>query len=134
MNDTRITLSGWLGTDVTLRTIGEEQHVATFRVASTPSRWHEGVWVRSTTTWHTVKVWNRLALHVASSLHSGDPVLVQGRLVANVWEREGKSMTSYDVVASAVGHDLSHGTSVWTRSESTEEPEDAVSQDEAQAA
>lgn len=134
MNDTRITLSGWLGTDVTLREVGDEQHVATFRVASTPTRFQDGAWVKGTTTWHTVKAWNRLALHVAASLHTGDPVLVQGRLVANVWERDGKSTTSYDVVAGAVGHDLSHGTSVWTRSVSSHESDEAPVRDEPRAA
>ena len=115
MNETQITLTGWLGTDVTLRQVGEGQHVASFRVASTPSRLRDGAWVKGTTSWHTVKAWNRLALHVAGSLHSGDPVLVHGRLVADVWEREGTSTTSWEVIASAIGHDLSHGTSAFTR-------------------
>ena len=94
MNETQITLTGWLGTDVTLRQVGESQHVASFRVASTPSRFRDGEWVKGTTSWHTVKAWNRLALHVAASLRSGDPVLVHGRLVADVWEREGRATTS----------------------------------------
>lgn len=123
MNETQITLTGWLGTDVTLRQVGESQHVASFRVASTPSRFRDGEWVKGTTTWHTVKAWNRLALHVAASLRSGDPVLVHGRLVADVWEREGTSTTSYEVIASAVGHDLSQGTAVFTRPGSTQPPE-----------
>jgi len=115
MNETQITLTGWLGTDVTLRQVGEGQHVASFRVASTPSRLRDGQWVKGTTSWHTVKAWNRLALHVAGSLHSGDPVLVHGRLVADVWEREGTSTTSWEVIANAVGHDLSHGTTSFTK-------------------
>lgn len=115
MNETQITLTGWLGTDVTLRQVGEGQHVASFRVASTPSRLRDGQWVKGTTSWHTVKAWNRLALHVAGSLHSGDPVLVHGRLVADVWEREGTSTTSWEVIASAVGHDLFHGTTSFTK-------------------
>lgn len=123
MNETQITLTGWLGTDVTLRQVGESQHVASFRVASTPSRFRDGEWVKGTTSWHTVKAWNRLALHVAASLHSGDPVLVHGRLVADVWEREGRTTTSYEVIAHAVGHDLSQGTAVFTRPERGGQPE-----------
>jgi len=126
MNETQITLTGWLGTDVTLRQVGEGQHVASFRVASTPSRFRDGEWVKGTTSWHTVKAWNRLALHVAASLRSGDPVLVHGRLVADVWEREGRSTTSYEVIASAVGHDLAQGTAVFTRPEASQtEPQAA---------
>ena len=38
MNETYVTLSGWLGGDVTLREAGGVP-VATFRVASTPRRY-----------------------------------------------------------------------------------------------
>jgi single-strand DNA-binding protein len=115
MYDTQITLTGWIGGEVTLREVGEGRQVASFRVACTPTRYRDGEWVKGTTSWHTVKAWNRLARHVAGSLHSGDPVVVHGRLVADVWERDGQQQTSYEVVASAVGHDLSHGTSSFTK-------------------
>ena len=115
MNDTQITLTGWLGGDVTLREVGEGRHVASFRVACTPTRFRDGEYVKGTTSWHTVKAWNRLARHVADSLHSGDPVVVHGRLVADVWEREGKPQTSWEVVATSVGHDLSHGTTTFIK-------------------
>jgi single-strand DNA-binding protein len=115
MNDTQITLAGWIGGDVTLRELTDGRAVATFRMACTPSRYRDGEWVKGTTSWHTVKAWNRLGRHVGSSLASGDPVVVHGRLVADVWERDGKQQTSFEVVATAVGHDLSHGTTVLTR-------------------
>ena len=61
MHDTQITLTGWIGGEVTLRQVGEERHVASFRVACTPTRFRDGEWVKGATSWHTVKVWNRLA-------------------------------------------------------------------------
>lgn len=115
MYDTQITLAGRIGGEVTLREVAEGRAVATFRVACTPTRFRDGEWVKGSTSWHTVKVWNRLARHVAASLHSGDPVVVHGRLVADVWEREGKPQTSWEVVATSVGHDLAHGTTVFAR-------------------
>ena len=115
MYDTQITLAGWIGGEVTLREVGQDRHVASFRVACTPTRCRDGEWVKGTTSWHTVKAWNRLGRHVAASLHSGDPVVVHGRLVADVWERDGKPQTSFEVVAAAVGHDLSHGTTSFTK-------------------
>jgi single-strand DNA-binding protein len=115
MNDTQITLTGRIGGDVTLRELTDGRAVATFRLACTPTRYRDGEWVKGTTSWHTVKAWNRLGRHVAASLASGDPVVVPGRLVADVWEREGKPQTSFEVVASAVGHDLSFGTTVLSR-------------------
>ena len=117
MNDTQITLSGWIGGEVTLRELSEGRHVASFRVACRPSHYRDGEWVRGTTSWHTVKVWNRLARHVAASLHNGDPVVVHGRLVADVWERDGKPQTSVEVVATSGGHDLFHGTTAFTKAE-----------------
>ena len=120
MNDTQITLTGWIGGEVTLRQVGEDRHVASFRVACTPSRFRDGEWVRGAPTWHTVKAWNRLACHVAQSLGNGDPVVVHGRLVTDVWERDGKPRTSFEVVATSVGHDLSHGTATFSRAASAE--------------
>lgn len=115
MYDTQITLAGWIGSEVTLREVGADRQVASFRMACTPTRFRDGEWVKGATTWHTVKAWNRLARHVAASLRSGDPVVVHGRLVADVWEREGKPQTSWEVVATSVGHDLSHGTTTFTK-------------------
>ena len=115
-NDTQVTFSGWLGSDVTLRDVAGGQQVATFRVATTPRRYRDGEWVDGPTTWHTVKAWNRLARHVAESLHSAEPVLVHGKLVADTWTRpDGTTTTTYAVVASSVGHDLTYGTSSFTR-------------------
>ena len=114
MNDTQITLTGRVGGDVTLREITDGRAVATFRMACTPTRYRDGEWVKGTTSWHTVKAWNRLGRHVAASLANGDPVVVHGRLVADLWERDGKPQTSFEVVASAVGHDLVFGTTVLT--------------------
>ena len=115
MYDTQITLTGWIGGEVTLREVAEGRQVASFRVACTPTRYRDGEWIKGTTSWHTVKVWNRLARHVAASLRSGDPVVVHGRLVADVWEREGKPQTTFEVVATSVGHDLAHGTTTFTK-------------------
>lgn len=117
MYDTQITLAGWIGGEVTLREVAAGRHVASFRMACTPTRYRDGEWVKGTTSWHTVKVWNRLARHVASSLHNGDPVVVHGRLVADVWERDGKPQTSWEVVATSVGHDLAHGTTTFSKPE-----------------
>lgn len=115
-NETQVTFSGWIGSDVMLREVAGGQQVATFRVATKPRRLREGEWVDGPTTWHTVKAWNRLARHVAASLGSGQPVLVHGKLVADTWTRDdGSTTTSYAVVASSVGHDLVHGTTTFVR-------------------
>lgn len=116
MNDTHVTFTGWLGTDVTLREVAGGQQVASFRVGSTARRLRDGQWADGPTTWYQVKAWRRLAGHVAQSLRSGDPVVVHGQLVADVWTKEdGSTASQLLVVATAVGHDLSHGTSRFSR-------------------
>ncbi len=117
MNDTQITFCGWVGSDVTVAEVADGVPVATFRVGSTPRRFRGGRWENGPTSWFTVKAWRRLAEHVQACLGSGDPVVVHGRLVADVWKREdGTTSTRYVVVAHSVGHDLNLGTSAFTRS------------------
>lgn len=118
MNDTLITIQGWVGGDVTVREVAEGVKVAQFRVATTPRRFRPQTqqWENGTTTWFTIKAWRRLADHVAESVRSGQPVLVHGRLVAEVWEKQdGSTQVDHVVVARSVGHDLSLGTSSFTR-------------------
>ena len=127
MNDTYVTFAGWLGTDVTLREVAGGQQVASFRVGSTARRLRDGQWSNGPTTWYQVKAWRRLAGHVAQSLRSGDPVVVHGRLVADVWTKEdGSTASQLLVVATAVGHDLSHGISRFSRPAPAEPAEQPV--------
>lgn len=116
MNDTQITIRGWVGSDVTLTEVGNGVQVASFRVGSTPRRLRNGTWEDGATVWFTVKAWRGLAQHVAGSVQIRQPVLVQGRLVADVWEKEdGTTSVKYVVVATSIGHDLSYGTSQFTK-------------------
>lgn len=117
MNETLVTLQGWLGTDVTLRQAGESP-MASFRVACTPRRYQKKTdkWVDGDTQWFSVVAWRTLAEHCDRSLRRGDPVVVHGRLNAQVWSNSaGMEVTSYDVEAVVVGHDLNRGTSTFAR-------------------
>lgn len=119
MNDSLITFSGWVGSQVELTHVGEGESVpvATFRVGSTPRRRRgDGQWENGETIWYAVKAWRQLATHVAASLHSGEPVLVTGRLRAESWQKEdGTTVSRQVVLAQAVGHDLTRGTTVFSR-------------------
>ena len=116
MNDTYITLTGWVGSDVTLREVAGGQPVANFRVATTPRRLRNNEWKDGNTTWYQVKAWRNLADNVARSIKSGDPVVVHGRLEADVWTKDdGTVNTQLVITATSVGHDLSRGTAVFTK-------------------
>ena len=116
MNDTYITLNGWVGSDVSLREVGGGQPVANFRVATTSRKLRNNQWEDGNTTWYSVRAWRRLADNVALSIKRGDPVVVHGRLEADVWTKEdGTTNTQLVITATSVGHDLSRGTAVFTK-------------------
>lgn len=117
MNDTLITFQGNLGGDVEVRQAGPTR-VATFRVACTPRIYQRKTdeWVDGDTQWYRVNAWRTLADHCEASLRRGDPVFVHGRLRAQTWTNSaGIEVTSMEVEATVVGHDLNRGTSVFTR-------------------
>ena len=125
MNETTINLQGWLGSDVTIRHAGDVP-VASFRIASTPRRYSRrtGSWEDAPTQWYSVSAWRGLADNCATSLRRGDPVVVHGRLNASVWTNaNGVEVTTFEVDATMIGHDLSRGTSQFTRT-----PKPAASQ------
>lgn len=118
MNETLVTLQGWLGADVKVRHAGDAQ-VASFRVACTPRHYSKksDSWVDGATQWYTVNAWRALAENCARSLRRGDPVVVHGRLNARTWvSTAGVEVVSFEVDAVLVGHDLSRGSSAFTRS------------------
>jgi single-strand DNA-binding protein len=113
MTDTFVTLHGWLGGDVQVRSAGDTQ-VASFRLGCTPRRYQRrsDSWVDCPTQWYTVSAWRALGANCRDSLRRGDPVVVHGRLEARAWVNgAGVEVTSMEVEATSVGHDLSRGVS-----------------------
>lgn len=137
MNETFVTLQGWLGGEVTVREVGDAV-VANFRVACTPRRYQRKTdeWVNGDTQWYTVNAWRSLAEHCGESLRRGDPVVVHGRLNAQTWTNSaGIEVTSFEVDATFVGHDLNRGTSAFTRSlPATQEGGESTQDERAEAA
>lgn len=127
MSDTYVTLHGWVGSDVSYRD-PQGISVANFRVASTPRLKKEGKWVDGETTWYSVTVWRHLAVNIRDSVRKGDAVVVHGRLRTDTWKREdGETNSSLQIEASLVGHDLTRGTSRFTRTPRPEQrPESEV--------
>ena len=119
MNESMVTFQGWLGGDVRTRSAGDAM-VAWFRVASTPRRFNRSTqtWSDGPTQWYTVNAWRALGEHCAASLKRGDPVVVHGRLSHSSWvNSEGVEVTSLEVDATFVGHDLNRGRTQFARAE-----------------
>jgi single-strand DNA-binding protein len=119
MFDTYVTLVGnVLTAPEWRRTTNTSTLVASFRVASTARRFDRdnNRWVDGNSLRVRVTCWRRLAEGVASSVMTGDPVVVVGRLYTRDWaDGEGNNRTSYEVEAVAVGHDLSRGKARFLR-------------------
>lgn len=116
-NETIVTLHGNVGGEVSLRHAGGVP-VANFRVACTPRHYRRRTeeWVDGETQWYTVNAWRQLGEHCRRSLHTGDPVLVQGRLTQRTYiNKHDVEVTALEVEALTVGHDLSKGVSAFTR-------------------
>ena len=117
MNETLVTLQGWVGGRVTLRRAGESM-VASFRLGCTPRHFRRDTqtWVDDQTQWFTVSAWRTLGEHCEASLRRGDAVVVQGRLRLSAWvDGNGVEQQTWEVVATTVGHDLNRGTTTFRR-------------------
>ena len=129
MNETFVTLCGWLGGDVTVRQAGGVT-VASFRVASTPRRYQRKTetWEDGDTQWYSVNAWRALGENCDTSLRRGDPVVVHGKLSASTWtNKAGLEVTTFEVEASFVGHDLNRGTARFAKTprSATPDPRDS---------
>lgn len=116
MNETYVTVIGNVASEVRFATTDGGVAVASFRVASTPRRYGQSGWMDGPTSYVTVKCWRGLAENANRSLAKGQPVVVHGRQTVRPWERDdGRTGTSVDIDADALGHDLRWGTTVFTK-------------------
>lgn len=116
MNDT-VTILGRVGNDPTRNETTTGVPVVNFRVASPQRRYDSKAqeWVETGTNWYNVSAFRQLAEHAKASLHSGDGVIITGRLKVRAWENNGRKGTSVDLEADAIGHDLRWGSSAFAR-------------------
>ncbi|MER7106211.1 single-stranded DNA-binding protein [Streptomyces sp. NPDC000229] len=116
MNDTMVTVVGNVATSVDYRDTAMGG-VAKFRFAATARRWdrEKAGWVDGHTSFYTVSAWRALGANLAASVSVGDPLVVHGRLRVREEDWDGQRRTFVDIDASAVGHDLTRGTSAFRR-------------------
>lgn len=116
MSDT-LTILGNVATDPTQSRTPSGIPVTNFRVATTYRRLDPATqtWVDVSTNWYSVAAFRQLGEHAKASLRCGDSVIVTGRLKIRTWESNGKSGTSIDIEADAIGHDLRRGTTAFLR-------------------
>jgi single-strand DNA-binding protein len=120
MTDT-ITITGLVATVPRHLVTTEGLSITSFRLASTQRRFdrsHEK-WVDGDTNWYTITTFRQLAINAAGSVSKGDRVVATGRLRIRDWENGERAGTNVDIEADALGHDLSWGTSSFSRTIAT---------------
>ncbi|MCT2590517.1 single-stranded DNA-binding protein [Streptomyces sp. N2-109] len=117
MYEAHVTVVGNAATQVEFRTTDAGLPFAWFRLASTVRRFDRarGGWADSYSSFYTVWARRSLAANLSSSVTIGEPLIVQGQLRVREGSREGRESASVDLLASAIGHDLSRGTSAFVR-------------------
>ncbi|MBX3087323.1 MAG: single-stranded DNA-binding protein [Cryobacterium sp.] len=140
-----LTITGLVATTPRHLVTSEGLPVTSFRLASSLRRFDPSkkTWVEYGTNWYTVTSYRQLATNTVGSVQKGDRVIVSGRLRIRDWESGEKRGTNVEIDADALGHDLSWGKSVFSRSvhaialsegaaaESTENEAEATHEDEA---
>lgn len=116
MNDIWVGVAGNVATTPKTAVTANGHTVTSFRLASSVRRQDKasGQWYDEPPSYVTVVCWRRLAQNVTASVSRGQPLVVYGRLKVRDWERDGRKGTTVEVEASAVGHDMSMGTSLWS--------------------
>lgn len=91
--------------------------ITSFRLACSTRRFDRNVnkWIDGETNWYTVTAFRQLAINAAESLNKGDRIVVTGTLRVRDWDNGERAGTSVEIEATAIGHDLTWGSSVFTR-------------------
>jgi len=112
-----ITVTGLVATTPRFLRTEEGLNICSFRLASSQRRYDRPTqrWVEGNTNWYTVSAFRSLASNAADSIVKGDRVIVSGRLHIRDWEHIQSSGTTVEIEAETIGHDLSWGSSVFTR-------------------
>jgi single-strand DNA-binding protein len=120
MTDT-ITLTGIVATPPRHLVTGEGLPITSFRLASTQRRFDRSKerWVDGETNWFTITTFRQLAINVSASIVKGDRIVTTGRLRVRDWESGDRAGTTVELDADALGHDLSWGTTAFTRTIAT---------------
>lgn len=120
-----ITLRGFVATEVRTTTADSGLAIAGFRMCTTERRFDRetGLWQDGHTNWYSVSMFRQLATNGGVSIHKGDRVIVTGRLRVRQWATDaGRSGTTVDIDADAVGHDLMWGTANFRRNTAERAP------------
>jgi single-strand DNA-binding protein len=119
-----ITVSGLVATTPRHLVTQDGLPITSFRLASSQRRFDRSLnkWVDGETNWYTITAFKQLAVNVSQSINKGERIVVTGVLRVRDWDNGERAGTSVEVEATSMGHDLSWGTAVFTRTVLVKEP------------
>ena len=122
-----ITVSGLVATTPRHLVTQDGLPITSFRLAAAHRRFDrkENKWVDGETNWFTITAFRQLAINAAGSISKGERVIISGKLRVRDWDNGERAGTSVEIEADALGHDITWGTSVFTRTVLVREPEAA---------
>ena len=122
-----ITVAGLVATTPRHLVTQDGLPITSFRLAASHRKFDRALnkWVDGETNWYTITSFRQLAINSAGSVSKGDRVMVAGKLRVRDWDNGERAGTSVEVEADALGHDITWGTSVFTRTVLVREPETA---------
>ena len=111
-----LTIAGNLTATPELRNVNGGRSVVSFSVADN-RRWADKSGAtQEAVTYLDVTAWGAMAEHIATSLRTGDRVLVTGRLEQRSWEgTDGQRHTKHELVATEVAASLRYAEASVTR-------------------
>ena len=98
----QVVLIGNLGKDPEIKTLKEDNEMATFSIATTERYKKDDEWVDKT-EWHNIVVWQKGAVTACkNTLQKGTTVYVVGKMTTRKYEKDGQTHYSTEVQANQV--------------------------------
>jgi len=112
-----ITVQGLIATTPRHLKTQDGLDITSFRLASSNRRYDKNLkrWTDGETNWYTITAFKSLAVNAHASVNKGDRIIVSGNLRIRDWDNGTSVGTSVEVEADSLGHDLSWGNAVFTR-------------------
>lgn len=128
----QVTVAGLVATTPRHLVTQDGLPITSFRLASSHRKFdrNQNKWIDGETNWFTVTGFRQLAINSAGSVAKGDRVIVTGKLRVRDWDNGERAGTSVEIEADAIGHDMSWGSSVFTRTVLVRELEEPAEQAE----
>jgi len=111
-----LSIAGNLTATPELRNVNGGRSVVSFSVADNRRWTDKSGATQEAVTYLDVTAWGAMAEHIATSLRTGDRVLVTGRLEQRSWEgTDGQRHTKHELVATEVAASLRYAEASITR-------------------